>query len=178
MSGKNVWIAMAALAMIVAMMASAASADHLAQNARGTHAKLYRAGQSTAEYKRVEQRIHSGHHATGAFVVHHEMQDRIVTKAKAAAATVQPRYIRVRAHNNTLYLDRHADYVNHHQYKKDGQHLLAKAQALGNDRYNTRASVVFGGPVDATMEVKDLQPLMIFKKPSKGVPLNKQMTRK
>lgn len=178
MSGKNVWIAISALAMVIAMGASFASADHLAQNHRGSHAKIIRGGQSTAVYKRVEHRIYNGHHPTGAYVVHHEMQDRIVTKKKLAAAMNMPRHIQVRAHSNTLFLDRHADYVNHDEYAKDGQHLLAKAQALGNDRYNTRAKVIFGGPVDAAMDVSEIAPLMIFEKPNKGVPLKEQMTRK
>lgn len=178
MSGKNVWIAISALAMVIAMGATFASADHLAQKHLGSHAKIIRGGQSTAVYKRVETRLYHGHHPTGAYVVHHEMQDRIMTKDKLAAGMNMPRYIQVRAHNNTLFLDRHADYVNQDNYAKGGQYLLAKAQAIGNDHYNTRAKVIFGGPVDQAMDVNEIAPLMIFEKPNKGVPLKEQMTRK
>ena len=178
MSGRRIWITLTALAALTGMTGTLAHAEHLAQNNRGTGAKLYRAGEPTVQHKIVEYRITRGGHPTGVYVVIHEVQDRVVTKAKAAKAIHKPRYIRVRAHNNTLILDRHRDYVTYDRYSKDGQYMLPLAQSIGNYYYDGKASIIWGGPVDAMPSPVDIKPLMIIENPNQGpgIDLRKQVT--
>lgn len=157
-----------------AMSIAAAAMTAGLNGAAAEDALIIRGGEHLIEVRRVEHHLHRGEGRRLTKVVTIEVEDRVMTLAKARAlASLSDRddLIHVEVVHENVLLDPHKDYIRQNEYAVNENDLIPSAHRLALGLRANKASIVFGSPNITPMnEVHEPSPMMIIERPQGDAP--------